>query len=165
MNEKGSLKKENAENALNSLFSTLEDYLWQNTRKAAQKFKLPENISELMGRSTSIFAIPSYFVVKSPTTPIGRGLMKTPRRGLKVSQLLQITIQYNVAIKLKDYEHRTSNVQRRILNKVFCQFINWRSEAISSFDVRCSKKRFTLPFNILAGTVKPFRVARAEPDV
>jgi len=35
MNEKGSLKKENAENALNSLFSTLEDYLWQNTRKAA----------------------------------------------------------------------------------------------------------------------------------
>jgi hypothetical protein len=35
MNEKGPLKKENAENALNSLFSTLEDYLWQNTRKAA----------------------------------------------------------------------------------------------------------------------------------
>ena len=29
------LKKENAENALNSLFSTLEDYLWQNERKAA----------------------------------------------------------------------------------------------------------------------------------
>jgi len=98
--------------------------------------------------------------------------MKTPRRGLKASQLLQITIQYNVAIKLKDYEHRTSNVQRRILNKVFYQFINWRSEAISSFDVqrsmldvRCSKKRFTLQFNILAGTVKPFRVARAEPEV
>ncbi|MCD4820420.1 MAG: hypothetical protein K8S23_17205, partial [Candidatus Cloacimonetes bacterium] len=75
----------------------------------------------------------------------------------------------DVAIKLKDYEHPTSNVQRRILNKVFCQFINWRSEAISSFDVqrsmldvRCSKKRFTLPFNILAGTVKPFRVAPAE---
>jgi len=52
---------------------------------------------------------------------------------------------------------------------VFCQFINWLSEAISSFDVqrsmldvRCSKKRFTLPFNILAGTVKPFRVAPAE---
>ena len=35
MNEKGPLKKENAENALNSLFSALEDYLWQNTRKAA----------------------------------------------------------------------------------------------------------------------------------
>ena len=32
---------------------------------------------------------------KSPTTPIGRGLMKTPRRGLKASQLLQITIQYS----------------------------------------------------------------------
>ena len=29
-----------------------------------------------------------------------------------------------------------SNVQRRILNKVFCQFINWRSKAISSFDVQ-----------------------------
>ena len=36
---------------------------------------------------------------------------------------------------LKD-ERRTSNAQRRILNKVFCQFINWQSEAISSFDVR-----------------------------
>ena len=35
MNEEGPLKKENAENALNSLFSTLEDYLWQNERKAA----------------------------------------------------------------------------------------------------------------------------------
>jgi len=31
------------------------------------------------------------------------------------------------------------NVQHRILNKVFYQFINWRSEAISLFDVRCSK--------------------------
>jgi hypothetical protein len=27
------------------------------------------------------------------------------------------------------------NIEHRILNKVFCQFINWRSEAISSFDV------------------------------
>jgi hypothetical protein len=35
-------------------------------------------------------------------------------------------------------EHRTSNVQRRILNKVFCQFINWRSGATSLFDVRRS---------------------------
>ena len=35
---------------------------------------------------------------------------------------------------LKD-ERRTSNVQHRILNKVFCQFINRQSEAISSFDV------------------------------
>lgn len=35
MNEQGPLKKEKAENALNSLLSTLEDYLWQNTRKAA----------------------------------------------------------------------------------------------------------------------------------
>jgi len=35
MNEEGPLKKENAENALNSLLSTLEDYLWQNERKAA----------------------------------------------------------------------------------------------------------------------------------
>ena len=31
---------------------------------------------------------------KSPTTPIGRGLMKTPRRGLKTSRFRQITIQY-----------------------------------------------------------------------
>lgn len=35
MNEKGPLKKENAENALNSLFSAIEDYLWQNTLKTA----------------------------------------------------------------------------------------------------------------------------------
>jgi nucleoid DNA-binding protein len=35
MNEEGPLKKENAENALNSLFSAIEDYLWQNERKAA----------------------------------------------------------------------------------------------------------------------------------
>jgi len=40
---------------------------------------------------------------------------------------------------LKGYELPTSNVQRRILNKVFCQLIiNRRSVAISSFDVRCS---------------------------
>jgi hypothetical protein len=54
-----------------------------------------------------------------------------------------------------------SNVQRRILNKVFCQFINWRSDTrrkrlrcasdfiirCSTFGVQCStfKKRFT-PF-------------------
>ena len=35
MNEEGPLKKENAENALNALSSVIEDYLWQNTRKAA----------------------------------------------------------------------------------------------------------------------------------
>ena len=35
-------------------------------------------------------------------------------------------------------EHRTSNVQHRMLNKVFCQFINWRSGATSLFDVRRS---------------------------
>ena len=44
----------------------------------------------------------------------------------------------DVAVKVKDYERLTSNVQRRILNKVFYQFINWRSEAISSFDVQRS---------------------------
>jgi len=38
---------------------------------------------------------------KSPTTPIGRGLMKTPRRGLKASQLL---IASNKSIKeLKNF--------------------------------------------------------------
>ena len=36
-------------------------------------------------------------------------------------------------------EHSTSNVQRRILNKVFYQFINRQSEATSAFDVQCSK--------------------------
>ena len=30
------------------------------------------------------------------------------------------------------------DVQRRMLNKVFCRFIKWRSEAISSFDVQRS---------------------------
>ena len=35
INEEGPLKKEHAENALNSLLSVLEDYNWQNTRKAA----------------------------------------------------------------------------------------------------------------------------------
>ena len=34
MNEEGPLKKENAENAWNSLFSTIENYLSQNTRIA-----------------------------------------------------------------------------------------------------------------------------------
>jgi len=62
---------------------------------------------------------------------------------------------------LKD-ERRTSNVQRRILNKEFYQFINWRSTSVpqhkltdfiircSTFDVRCStfKRIVTLPFNI-----------------
>jgi len=103
------------------------------------------------------------------------------------------------------------NVQHRILNKVFYQFINWRSDPpdpaegeadggqatkirralstardggqerfhYSMFNVRCLpalggakgdqgstfKKCFTLPFNILAGTVKHFRIARAEPVV
>ena len=50
---------------------------------------------------------------------------------------LQSNIQ-DVAVKLKGYERPTSNVQHRILNKVFCQFINWRSEAISLFDVQRS---------------------------
>jgi hypothetical protein len=44
----------------------------------------------------------------------------------------------DVAVKVKDYERLTSKVQRRILNKVFYQFINWRSEAVSSFDVQRS---------------------------
>jgi transposase len=35
MNEAGPLKKENAEDALNSLLSILEDYIWQNMRQAA----------------------------------------------------------------------------------------------------------------------------------
>jgi hypothetical protein len=35
VNEEGPLKKENAENALNSLLSILEDYIWQNMRQAA----------------------------------------------------------------------------------------------------------------------------------
>ena len=35
MNEDGPLKKENAKNVLNSLLSVLEDYIWQNMRKAA----------------------------------------------------------------------------------------------------------------------------------
>ena len=58
-------------------------------------------------------------------------------------------------------EHRTSNDQRRILNKVFCQFINWRSEAVSSFDVQCwmfdvgrsSFSRLNHSFNYLAGII------------
>ena len=49
---------------------------------------------------------------------------------------------------LKD-EHRTSNVQHRILNKVFCQFINRQSEAISSFDVQ--RWTFDLPAMPLGG--------------
>jgi len=35
INEEGPLKKEHAENALNSLVSVLEDYIWQNVPKAA----------------------------------------------------------------------------------------------------------------------------------
>jgi len=35
MNEAGPLKKENAEDALNSLLSILEDYIWQNMRQTA----------------------------------------------------------------------------------------------------------------------------------
>jgi hypothetical protein len=35
INEEGPLKKEHAENALNSLLSVLEDYIWQNVPKAA----------------------------------------------------------------------------------------------------------------------------------
>ena len=35
MNEKGPLKKDNAENALNLLLSVLEDYVWQNVPSAA----------------------------------------------------------------------------------------------------------------------------------
>ena len=52
-------------------------------------------------------------------------------------------------VAIKD-EHRTSNVQHRILNKEFCQFINWQSDPpcsrpsrqerfhYSMFNVRCS---------------------------
>ncbi len=39
---------------------------------------------------------------------------------------------------LKRYECRTPNVQCRILNKVFCLFKKWRSEAIPYFDIQHS---------------------------
>ena len=59
---------------------------------------------------------------------------------LILNQSIAIPADYNpikdAAVKLKSYERRTSNVQHRILNEVFCQFINRRSEAISSFDVQ-----------------------------
>jgi len=35
MNEKGPIKKEKAENGLNSLLSVLEDYIWQKMQNAA----------------------------------------------------------------------------------------------------------------------------------
>jgi len=49
--------------------------------------------------------------------------MKIPRKGLK------------------GYERQTSNVQHRMLNKVFCQFLNRRSEGFHHwmFNARCSK--------------------------
>jgi len=53
---------------------------------------------------------------------------------------------------MQQFEHRTSNVQRRILNKAFYQFINRLSEAISSFNVQCSmfdvQKRLTSSYTL-----------------
>jgi len=43
------------------------------------------------------------------------------------------------------------NIQRRILNKVFCQFVDRRSEAISLFDVQRSMfdvKKTTKTFSL-----------------
>jgi hypothetical protein len=44
----------------------------------------------------------------------------------------------DASVQLKDHERRTSNVQRQILNKVFCLFIKGQSVAIASFDVQRS---------------------------
>jgi len=50
--------------------------------------------------------------------------MKTPQRGPKASRFMQITIQYQgCSRQVKSYEHRTSKLQHRILNKVFCLFL------------------------------------------
>ncbi len=58
------------------------------------------------------------YLKKSPTTRGTDGLMTT-RRGIKASQLLMITAQYQI---LKD-KRRTSNGQHRIANKVLCLFL------------------------------------------
>ena len=50
-------------------------------------------------------------------------------KSIAIHSRLQSNIK-DVAVKLKNYEHRTSNVQHRILNKEFCQFINWRSTSV-----------------------------------
>ncbi len=100
--------------------------------------------------------------------------MKTPRRGLKALRFLRL--QSNIK-DVAAYEHRTSNAQHQILNEVF--YLIYKMTERSDFIIRCStfdvgrstfKKRFTLPILsifilILAGTVEPFRVARAEPVV
>jgi hypothetical protein len=44
----------------------------------------------------------------------------------------------DTSVQLKDHERPTSNVQHRILSKVFCLFIKGQSEAIASFDVQRS---------------------------
>ena len=67
---------------------------------------------------------------------------EAPSKGAK-STAIPNRLQFNIkdAAVLKGYEHRTSNAQRRILNKVFCLFLeslNRQSEAISSFDVQRS---------------------------
>jgi hypothetical protein len=67
---------------------------------------------------------------------------EAPSMGAK-SNRVSYGLQFKIknAAALKGYEHRTANAQRRILNKVFrlfLQFINRRSEAISSFDVQRS---------------------------
>ena len=71
----------------------------------------------LSGFSTVIF--PKFFspvlkiIDKSPTTPIGRGLMKTPRRGLKASlckvfEKKQIFYFYNSRFKILILRHSCS---------------------------------------------------------
>ena len=52
MEEEGPIKKENAENAMNSLWSTLESYLTEHEEKSSQKLKLQKNSAKLLGRDT-----------------------------------------------------------------------------------------------------------------
>ena len=66
---------------------------------------------------------------------------------IKLSEITAESLELSaLRAGLKD-ERRTSNIQRRTSNKEFCQFINWRSEAISSFIIHHSmfKRIFTLP--------------------
>ena len=77
----------------------------------------------------------------------------------------KIFINYPFELK-KGYERRTSNVQRRILNKVFCQFINWRSDPPASPE-RDNKRTKSIEYGSRwrAGAISSFDVRRSMFDV
>ena len=119
---------------------------------------------------------------KSPTTPIGRGLMKTPRRGLKTTlckifEKNQTFYFYNNRFKILILRHSCSK-KNQFQDQTICGFyFKYKRNMFKIFVNRLKEvqRKTTILFCIFISTdyganhshwnCQTFRVARAEPEV